>query len=48
MEGLGLRTGQDNLPSLKTGGGGRRVSGEEGGEWEEGRKQKFLNGKIKK
>ena len=40
-EGLGLPTGQGFLPSLKEGGG-------VGGEWEEGRKCKFSNGKIKK
>ena len=44
-EGLGLPTGQDSLPSLKEGGGGRRGS-EGGGDWKEGRKCKFLNGKI--
>ena len=44
-EGLGLPTGQGNLPSLKQGGGGRKVSGEAGRNWEERRKFKFLNGK---
>ena len=44
-KGLGLPTGQDSLPSLKVGGGGRRVNGGAGEEWEEGRKCKFLNGK---
>ena len=33
---LGLPTGQGNLPSLKTGGGGRRVSEGVGGDWEKG------------
>ena len=44
-EGLGLPTGQGSLPSLKERGRGRRVSGGAGGEWEKGRKCKFLNGK---
>ena len=47
-EGLGLPTGQGSLPSLKQGGGGRRGSGGVEGRWEEGRKWKFLNEKIKK
>ena len=46
-EGLGLPTWQGTLPSLKEG-EGRRASGVAGGEWEKGRKCKFLNGKIKK
>ena len=45
---LGLPTGQGSLPSLKEGARGRRVSGRAGGEWEEGRKCKFLNGKKNK
>ena len=47
-EGLGLPTGQGSLPSLKKRAGWTRESGVAGGEWEEGRKCKFLNGKIKK
>ena len=45
-EGLGIPTGQGSLPSLKQGGGERRMSWGAGGEWEEGRKCKFLNGKM--
>ena len=37
-EGLGLPIGQGALHTLRTGGGGRRVSGGAGGKWEEGRK----------
>ena len=44
-EGLGLPTGQGTLPSLKEVGVGRRVCSGVKGEWEEGRKCKFLNGK---
>ena len=47
-EGLGLPKGQGTLPSLKEGVAGRRASGRVGEEWEEGRKCKFLNVKIKK
>ena len=46
--GLGLPTGQGSWPSLKEGEGRRRMSGGAKGEWEEGRKCKFLNGKINK
>ena len=44
-EGLGLHTGQGTLPSIRTGGGGRRVSGGVGGTWEE---VEILNGIIYK
>ena len=47
-EGLGLPTERGSFPSLKQGRIGRRVSGGAGGDWEEGRKCKYLNGKIKK
>ena len=35
-EGLGLPIGQDSLPSLQERGGGSRMTGGAGGEWEEG------------
>ena len=40
-EGLGL-------PPFKEAGGGKRVTGGAGGEWEEGKKCKFLNGRKNK
>ena len=46
-EGLGLPTGQGSLFSLKQGGRGRTGCGGAEGDWEEGRKCKYLNGKIK-
>lgn len=41
-EGLGLSTWQSTQPSLNEGGGGRKASRGEGGEWDEWRKFKFL------
>ena len=46
-EGLGLPTGQGSPPSLKQRVGGRRGSGGAEGDWEEGRKCKYLNGELK-
>ena len=47
-EGLELLTEQGSLPSLKQGRRGKRAYVGVGGDWEEGRKCKYLNRKIKK
>lgn len=45
--GLGLPTWKGSLPSLKHEWGGRKVSGGVRGDWEEARKCKYLNEKVK-